>query len=261
MKPLWPAVLAALLLTTQPADAQFTDSQRTDSQQTDAQSLLQRYEAGVADAAVVEESERADDLVPITADNDTLVWNADRSQIKVVTWKAQGAFDRFLKPFTATSDSEDYVVWVTAAPQMQQRCQRFRQAHPDADKAEVDLFLKQFLGLHPDWTYDVFVELWVAPDALFRPCVDPEADDRTCEANFAEPVARVKGLGDYRSFYEGLYFKSFRSPPGVPWTGLGYTYNWGDAANEQGASEFILSPGTAYTIAGAIPTMTYCRPD
>jgi hypothetical protein len=186
-----------------------------------AETLLQRYEAGVADAAVVEDSERATDLVPITADNAALAWNADHTKIRVVTWKAQGAFDQFLKPYQATSDSEDYVVWVTAAPRMQQRCQQFREAHPNASKADLDLYLKQVLGLHPEWNYDLFVELWVSPDALFRPCVDPKPDDQACEVNFSDTVAQVKGIKDYRSFYEGLYFKSFRAPPGVPWTGLG----------------------------------------
>ena len=223
-------------------------------------SLLERYEAGVADAAVVEASERATDLVPITPDNDSLAWNADRTKIRVLTWKAQGAFDQFLKPYAATSDNEGYVVWVTVAPRMQQRCQQFRRDHPAAAKADLDLYLKQMLGLYPDWNYDVFVELWVSPDALFRPCVDPKPDDQTCEVNFADPVAEVKGIKDYRSFYEALYFKSFRAPPGVPWTGLGYTYNWGHPGNEQGASEFILSPGTPYEVASVTPTMDYCQP-
>ena len=58
-----------------------------------AETLLERYAAGVADAAMAEEAERADNLVPITADNDNLAWNEDRTKIRVATWKAQGAFD------------------------------------------------------------------------------------------------------------------------------------------------------------------------
>lgn len=226
-----------------------------------AETLLERYMDGVADAAVATESERANDLVAITADNDSLAWNEDRSKIRVATWKAQGAYDQFLKPYSATSDNEAYPVWVTAAPRMQERCRQFRRDHPGATKDEVDLFLKQFLGLHPDWNYDLFVELWVDPASLFRPCVDPEPNDATCELHFPDTVAEVQGIADYRNYYENLYFTSFRFPPGVPWTGLGYTYNWGNPENEQGASEFILSPGTPYEIAGAVPTMDYCQPE
>ena len=223
-----------------------------------AQTLLERYMAGVADAAVAEDSERADDLGPITEDNEALAWNKDRTKIRVATWKAQGAYDQFLKPYSATSDNEAYPVWVTVAPRMQERCRQFLRDNPGAGKDELDLFLKQFLGLHPDWNYDLFVELWVAPAALFRPCVDPTPDDSTCNVHFPDKVAEVQGIADYRTFYENLYFGSFRYPPGVPWTGLGYTYNWGNAENEQGASEFILSPGTPYEIASAQPTMEYC---
>ena len=144
---------------------------------------------------------------------------------------------------------------------MQERCRQFRRDNPDASKEDLDLFLKQFLGLHPDWAYDVFVELWVDPSTLFRPCVDPVPDDRSCDIHFPDTVAEVAGIANYRNFYENLYFGSFRFPPGVPWTGLGYTYNWGNSEDEQGASEFILSPGTPYEIAGATPTMEYCEPD
>jgi hypothetical protein len=228
----------------------------------EAETLLERYQAGVADASVAEKSERANDLVAVTRDNATLVWSEDRARIKVVTWKTQQAYAGFFEGKTATSDNPAYPVWVTVAPHMQERCRQFRHDNAGADKADVELYLKQFLGLHPDWSYDLFVELWVSPDALFRPCVDPEPTDRSCEINFSPTITRqVKGIPDYRAYYEALYFKSFRSPPGVPWTGLGYTYNWGDPANEQGASEFILAPGTAYEIARATPTMEYCQPE
>jgi len=44
----------------------------------------------------------------------------------------------------------------------------------------------------------------------------------------------------------------------VPWTGLGYTYDWGNPDSEVGASEFILVPGAAYQVKRAVPTAEYC---
>ena len=226
--------------------------------------LERRYEAGVADAAVATEAEIATDLVAITPDNGSLIWNEDKTRLLVVTWKSEGAFKNFIEGHQATSPSEDYVIWVTAAPKMQERCQAWVNAHPDAGEAGLNLYLKQFLGLNPSWSYDVFVELWVAPQDLFRPCVDPDPSDRTCALQFGNDNPQVKGIADYRAFYENLYFKSFRYPPGVPWTGLGYTLNWGGDLSvplaDQGASEFIISPGSPYTIAGATPTAEYCAP-
>ena len=225
--------------------------------------LLQEYEGGVIDASVATEAEIVDDLVALTPDNEALVWNDEKSRVLVVTLKSEGSFRNFIQGHDATSPSEDYVIWVTLAPKMQERCQVFLTDQPKADKTNLDLYLKQFLGLYPEWNYDMFVELWVPPESLFRPCVDPETHDTTCQLEFDDEVPEVAGIANYRTFYENLYFKSFRYPPGVPWTGLGYTYNWGGPSNggtEQGASEFILSPGTPYSVARAVPTMEYCQP-
>lgn len=234
------------------------------AQAADADPLMQRYEAGVGDAAVATETEIASNLVAIRKDNDSLVWNEDRSKLLVVTWKSEGSFKNFIQGHSATSPSEDYVIWVTAAPKMQERCEAFAAANPAAGADGLNLYLKQFLGLSPQWDYDVFVELWVAPEDMFRPCVDPEPDDSTCQLEFGSNVPKVEGIADYKAFYEALYFKSFRYPPGVPWTGLGYTFNWGGDMNqplgEQGASEFILRPGAPYEIKDAIKTTDYCAP-
>ncbi len=227
----------------------------------EANPLQQRYQAGVSDAAMATEAEIVTDLVAIRRDNDALVWNADCSQRLVVTWKSEGAFRNFIQGHAATSPSEDYVIWVTAAPKMRQHCQEFMAGNPEAGAEGLNLFLKQFLGLNPDWNYDLFVELWVSPDDMFRPCVDPQPDDNACELQFGDTLPTVKGITDYQAFYEALYFNSFCYPPGVPWTGLGYTYDWGGSPNdgsEVGASEFILSPGTPYRVARAVPTADYC---
>ncbi|MGH9412070.1 MAG: hypothetical protein ACRD1V_21755, partial [Vicinamibacterales bacterium] len=151
------------------------------------------------------------------------------------------------------------IVWVTAAPQVQEFCRRFEAGHPDATSDQLALRLKQYLGLNPGWSSDVFVELWVRPADMFRPCVDPEITDSTCNLEFSNPPPVVKGIADYRRFYEDLYFEDFRTSPGVPWTGLGYTYDWGNPARREGASEFILTPGARYEIRDAIPTASYCR--
>lgn len=218
------------------------------------------YQAAVQDAAVVEESEVVSTLTPVDPSNQALVWSGDGKRVKVVTWKAAGSYERFIKPYPATWDKEDYIVWVTMAPEMQTFCKELMAANPTADKAALDLRLKQRLGLNPEWQYDVFVELWVSPEDIFRPCMDPSPADTRCETRYPDPLPVVKNVKDYKAFYEGLYFKSFRTPAGVPWTGLGYTYDWGNAAGEQGASEFILSPSAPYEVVAAVPTADYCKP-
>ncbi len=217
------------------------------------------YDAAVRDAAVVEENEVSSGLVPVDPSNEALVWNADRTKILVSTWKSRTAYEKFIKPDTRTSDSAAYAVWVTAVPQVRRFCGGWMQDRPGADAADLDLRLKQYLGLHPNWHYDLFVEMWVRPQDLFRPCVDPEVGDASCNVAFGNEDPAVRGIADYPEFYRSLYFKSFRTPPGVPWTGLGYTYDWGNPASDAGASEFILVPGAEYEIKQAVPTTAYCH--
>ncbi len=221
------------------------------------------YKAAVRDAVVAEATEIANNLDALDPTNDTLVWNEDKTLVKVVTWKSQSSYEQFILPYTQTSQSEDYVFWVTLAPRMQEFCRKYLRTRPRATKEKLDTRLKQRLGLNPDWQYDVFVEMWVNPEDVFRPCVDPCPSDRRCEQNFGGDIPSVKNIRDYKAFYEHLYFKSFRTAPGVPWTGLGYTYDWGSSHGkplEQGESEFILSPNSPYLIEQAVPTREYCEP-
>lgn len=223
--------------------------------------LPPEYIHAVRDAAVVHKSEIVKTLDAVTPDNDTLIWNADKTKLKVVTWKSQQDYENYILPYTQTSDSEAHVLWITLAPRMQAFCRNYMQTHPNATQAGLDLRLKKRLGLNPTWQYDLFVELWVSPTDLFRPCVDPNIDDTSCDLNFGSATPTVKNIKDFRSFYQNLYFNDFRTQPGVPWTGLGYSYDWaGHPAIEKGASEFILSPSSLYVIDRAVPTLEYCAP-
>ena len=221
--------------------------------------LDDEYALAVRRAAVVDQSQIVNDLQRLDRSNASLVWSADGSKVLAVTWKSQSSYDSNFRDKTETSTVEAYVVWVTLAPQVQRFCQNYLRERPRATDAEVILRLKQYLGLNPSWAYDVFVEMWVDPAEVFRPCVDPEPTDSTCNLQFSEPAPTVKGIANYPAFYKNLYFGDFRTEPRVPWTGLGYTYDWGNPRSREGASEFILSPGARYEIRRVVPTVQYCR--
>jgi hypothetical protein len=224
-----------------------------------AQSVAPDYTHAVRDAALVNEQKLAKNLVAIHPQNAQLIWNNDKTKILVATWKSKDAYENFLKPNHATSSNPDHATWVTAAPQVQEFCQSYLAKLPLADKARLDLRLKQYLGLNADWNYDVFVEMWVSPNDVFRPCVDPEINDNQCNLQFGEKLPQVKNIPDYAGFYKNLYFKSFRASSGIPWTGLGYTYDWGNLQSSIGASEFILAPQSEYQIERVVSTWDYCK--
>lgn len=222
-------------------------------------SAAQSYQQAVSNAVTVEKNKTPNNLLAITDSNPDLIWNADKSKILVVTWKDLSVYEKFFKPNHITSGNPEHVTWVTVAPQVQKFCQNYLAENPKADREQLTLRLKQYLGLNAVWKYDVFIEMWVSPQDLFRPCVDPETNDSQCNLRFAEQLPQVKNIPDYASFYKNLYFKSFREGSGTPWTGLGYTYDWGNPASTVGASEFILSPHTKYKIERVLLTQDYCQ--
>lgn len=227
-------------------------------------SLRERYRSAIQDAALVEPDEIVDNLIQITPDNNLIVWDEDKTKVLVVTWKSQSSYERYIKPNNNASEKEDRLIWVTVAPQVKEFCQQYLKNHPQATEEELKLRLKQYLGLDPDWNYDVFVEMWVSPQDIFRPCTNPDITKRQCPIDFEAVTPQVVGLTnnsgikDYQLFYQNLYFKSIRYAL-QPWTGLGYTYDWGSSGRHVGASEFILVPGAAYNIKQAVPTMNYCQ--
>lgn len=83
-----------------------------------ASRLDEQYKAAVVDAALAEEEEIADNLLSVNRGNNHLIWNEEGTKLLVVTWKATGAYEKFIKPYIATSEKEEYVVWVTLAPQV-----------------------------------------------------------------------------------------------------------------------------------------------
>lgn len=222
-------------------------------------SMEDHYEYAVRNASVVDSSDLCDTLIAITKENPRLVWNSDSSKILMTMWKSQESYEKFYKSDSLTSPSEEYVTWVTTVPQVQDFGKAYIAAVPSADSMQVTKRIKQYLGLMPEWNYDVFIEVWVDPADLFRPCVDPEIDDEGCNISFSKELPRVKNIKDYKAFYQNLYFNDFRTRPGIPWTGLGYTYDWGTQNLPVGASEFILVPGAKFEIKEVIQTMDYFR--
>ena len=236
--------------------------------QNNPKTLAERYTQAVEDASVATPYEISNDLIPINKKNNHLIWNDSKSKLKVVTWKSEDSYVNNIANASETSDKEKYVIWVTSAPQVQNFCRDYLLQNPHTSADDLDLRLKQYLGLNQNWKYDTFIELWVDPNDLFRPCVDPEINDSSCNLAFSDDPTKaveIPGIANYKHFYQNLYFNDFRfrqtgtPTPGVPWTGLGYTYDWGNPNTPVGASEFIITTKAPYTIASTASTMEYCQ--
>lgn len=220
---------------------------------------VEAYQLGIEDACVAEPDEVVGGLIPIERSTPGLVWS-DQGELLVVAWKNPEIYKNEWADRNEAPQDTDKLLWVTPAPQVQHYCQAALRADPELGDDELALRLSQFLGLSPFRRYGLFVELWVKPQDLFRPCVDPETSDDRCALTSGETPATVTKIADYQAFYEGLRKTICKGHNPMPWTGLGYTYHWGNATTEVGASELVLVPGAHYRVAGTSDTRAYCSP-
>jgi hypothetical protein len=170
-------------------------------------------------------------------------------RIKMVTLISDSnkAFDPFVgnaKPYnTGTRD-----MWVTAFPQVRDFCKGVK----DMSKK---FRLEQYLGLTPHTNKARFVTLFVKPIDIFRPCRDKEIFDNFCSQEFG-PGATP----EYKRWMDKTYESTFPAGGiGVPWTRMGYTYDWGNFKDPIGASEYVINPNSEVYVESITPIEEYCR--
>lgn len=220
--------------------------------------LALQYKMAGLDASIASADEISYDLVAINRENRELTWDSSGKRILVVAIKSRTNYEKYYKNKTRTDASLKWVTKVTVAPQLKNFCQSYLQTHNEAGENELLLRIKQYLGINYEENHNTIFEMWVLPGDLFRPCVDPEIIDEHCELTFGAQTPRVKNIPDYRAFYQSLYYKSFRRMPQSPWTGLGYTYDWGSLTNRRGASEFMIVPRGRIEVVSASSPSGYC---
>lgn len=221
-----------------------------------AQKAKALYVEAVADAAKPEPWEVTNNLIPITADNSNLVWKTVDGEryLLVASWKGDTTY-YFNDSITGKYNTGKYPIWVTAAPELQQKC-----TEPKFGKREgLDLRLKQLFGMPPDVEKGFFVTFWVKPSDLFRPCPDGEVGDRTCGIAFPEHVddGHKAWVNDQRiaSYYNAEWNSNY------PWTELGYTYDWNPRNKTHiGLSEFIIATNSDVVVGRIYSTAEYCAP-
>jgi hypothetical protein len=168
------------------------------------------------------------DLVEINDGNRNLIRKNinDIEHILVVTLKQNISY------YKDTFNTGNYPIWVTTSPELKNR-------FSSENVIDTNLRLIQLLGLPPGSKYDYFVEFWVNPIDLFRPCPDKEINDGRCDLCFDDSVSKEHMLwineNRISRYYQCDLYNRY------PWTQLGYTYDWNPSNKKNiGLSEFII---------------------
>ncbi|MEB3248635.1 MAG: hypothetical protein VKK07_04760, partial [Merismopediaceae bacterium] len=193
--------------------------------------------------------ERSTNLIPIIPNNPRLIWRKHngQDQVLMVTWKGDCDSKKLSISCKQTGEkytvSEGYPLWVTAVPEIKEfvLIQDYSVEHHQTGSnlsAWLSSRLEQYLGLRPNSNYTKFVEIWVNLKDLIRPCLDSkvQVNDPQCAKDTQHP-----------------------SKDGYPFTGLGYTYDWGNPNTDIGASEFIVKAPAIVTIHRIQSTSDYLK--
>jgi hypothetical protein len=213
------------------------------------------YSASIADAAYPAEEDISYILTPLREDNPDLIWKTINGEryVLAVSWKAEKKYYKNDET-SGYYNTGNYPIWVTLAPYAQQQCQEAGFGRREG----VSLRLKQLLGLPPNTTQKWFIEFWVRPADLFRPCPDAETNDNHCITYFPDDVteAHKDWIDAYRS---GSYYgKELYSQ--YPWTQLGYTYDWNPRNRSHvGLSEYVIRANADIIVKETYTTEAYCN--
>ena len=160
-------------------------------------------------------------------------------------------YEPYLSPDSTFFNTKGYPIWITTAPEL---LQRMKETKPK----NVDHRLKQLLGLPPTSEYSHFVEFWVRPQDLFRPCPDQEISDNRCDTYFPAGTdsLHIDWINGYRinSYYQRELYEKY------PWTQLGYTYDWSPRNKSHvGLSEFVIGTDRDIVVKAIYTTEEYLK--
>ena len=214
-----------------------------------AQDLKAQYLDAMRTAVYPDSSKIYTNLVAITQKNPDLIWKNFNGEphLLVVTWKSASYYPNGGDSLYNTGK---YQIWVTAAPSLKKW---FHQQHV----TDTNLRLKQLLGLPPvGANYKYFVEFWVKPADLFRPCPDNEITDKACSTCFPTNVPQ-----DYVTWFNESRISRYYACQlydQYPWTQLGYTYDWNPGNRTHvGMSEFVIKENAKIYVKQVSTTSQY----
>ena len=154
-------------------------------------------------------------------------------------------------------------LFVVVSTQIKDYAERFK-LDLDTD-TNLNYRTAQLLGMPPTvveqtWK-NAFLEVWVKPADLYRPSPDPETTDHEAEMDFSYAnISSLSVTDTYRNWYAAKIAQSYKGSDKTLWwpfTGFGYSYDWGNPDTCVGLSEFVIRGGANSDIPIDMGVATY----
>ena len=212
----------------------------------------QVYQSAIENAMSPSPEKVATNLVAINKQNENLTWKTVNGEdyLLVVTWKGDASYyEAYLD--SSFYPTQQWEIWVTTSPQL-------LTVFSQEDVLDTNMRLKQMLGLPPNSTYNYFVESWVKPANLFRPCPDKEITDQKCDLCIPNGTdsSYINWVNDNRinHYYQCELYDQY------PWSQLGYTYDCSvKNIDHVGLSEFVIKPEVNIIVEAIYTTADYLQ--
>ena len=223
------------------------------------------YAEGVADAMHPLPSE-ADPgaLLVLTPAQAGLRWD-EAGRVLVTTWSRSQYYDP--EVYVPGHAFDLYgETWFTTGAEVADTC-------AGLEGAALSERVEQYLGLPTGGGRDVFLQVWIDPADLIRPCADPDVTTSAGCVVDAPMQAGEDGASVWWACGSGTELSAHQrwmcltwvdrysaSDPSAqyPWTALGYTYDWGSPEDPVGASEFVAPGGAAVVLEAMHSNAAFC---
>ena len=117
-----------------------------------------------------------------------------------------------------------------------------KEAFEGLDSIAAHMRMLQMYGLSPDCTYNIMVQFYADVKGIFRPASDPSIDTTSAGIEIPAWADENYKVGDtnFREWFRYNVQAAFEDDSPLPWTRLGYTYDWHKGAPRQGLSEYVV---------------------
>lgn len=199
----------------------------------------------IEDAKQLDSTKISNQLMPIKKDYPGQEWaNFDgKDMVLLVTLVDSSRLARFFGRDDVYQIDRELGTWASLPLDWKNRAAEYE----GLDSIGAHMRMVQMYGLSPDCDYNIMVQFYADPAGIFRPSHDPDITTTSTSLEFPAYADENYKVGEtnFREWYRLSVYSAYEDDTPLPWTQLGYTYDWHKgAASYVGVSEYIVTHHT-----------------
>ncbi len=225
----------------------------------DEEALMADLKAAIEDAQQLDSTKISHELMPIRKDIPGEEWINENGQdmVLVLTLVDSSRMERFFSGEGAYRIDRETGTWVSIPADWKSHKADFE----GLDSIATHMRMLQLYGLSPDCDYDIFVLFYADPKGMFRPAHDPDITTTSVGLDFPDYADENYKIGEtnFREWYRYSITQAYEDDSPLPWTQMGYTYDWHKGAKREGLSEYIVSHQTLIKVKECIKANDFIK--